>query len=161
MSKPIKWVCGLLLLWSAILLQGCGDPIVVQDKHTFSDVHPWTYQDSLEIDFEISDTSQYYDLKLCLDFLDTYPYQNLYLKIGTKYPDNAWVYSQLNVDLAYPDGKWVGDCSGHNCSAEINLIQNFYFREVGSYAISVAQYTRTDSLKDMCGAKLYLSSLGG
>ncbi len=141
------------------VFQACGDEVVVSNRATFSDAHPWTYQDSLVINFDISDTSQYYDLKLRLDFEDSYPYQNVYLKIGTKYPDGAWVYSQLNVDLAYSDGRWIADCTGHSCSAEINLIQNFYFRDLGSYAISVAQYTRSERLESVDAADLYLTAL--
>jgi gliding motility-associated lipoprotein GldH len=118
----------------------------------------WTYADTLDFPFEITDTSKRYRMDLLLTWADTFDHQNLYLKLGTKFP-TAGKYLQVvrSYDLYDPQGKSAGACSGSACSSDFTMQEITKFGEPGTYHFTVAQNMRMDSLGGVKSVGLRLS----
>lgn len=116
----------------------------------------WTYDDPVSFEFEISDTSQVYDMVLTVDHKDHFPYQNLYLNTSTTFPSDTTITQNLSLEMANAAGFWFSDCTGPNCQIAIPIQSKVHFREIGNYIVSFEQYTRTDSLSGLRSIKLQL-----
>jgi gliding motility-associated lipoprotein GldH len=133
----------LLLLWGVL---GCESGVVVdQDKSLNSPV--WTYRDSVQLDFDIADTTQLYQIDLHLTVADTFPTENIYLSLYTRFPSGTAQRVIRSFQLFDKFGAPVGRAaSGGNSEYEFVLQENAYFNQVGAYRIAVGQYMRQDSL---------------
>ena len=130
---------------TGILLSACSENFFYEKKYTFPGER-WTYQDSINFDFTISDTLKIYNLYLEVEHGDAYPYQNLYTMTHTRFPAGQRPAQQLNIDLAEPSGKWQGKKSGGNWIQRVDLQRGAYFSQLGSYTLTLHQYMRSDSL---------------
>ena len=106
----------------------------------------WTYGDTLDFRFSIIDTAQLYNLYADFEYLDTFPTQNIYLKLYTRFPDGKRVSRVRSMDLFDTEGNSTGDCSGHACKTRILLQDKAYFNMTGEYAITLEQFTRIEPL---------------
>jgi gliding motility-associated lipoprotein GldH len=107
----------------------------------------WAYPDTLAFTFEVTDTSKRYRMDLKISWEEGYKDQNLYLKLGTKFPGGK-KYLQVvrSYDLYDSEGKPIGKQSGKSFSGLFPLQEVTKFAEVGTYEFTVAQHMRTDSL---------------
>ena len=133
------------VLCAGFLLSSCSDNYVYQKKHEFPGER-WTYQDSINFDFTISDTLKIYNLYLEVEHGDAYPYQNIYTMTHTRFPGGQRPAQQLNIDLAEKSGKWQGKKSGSTWLQRVDLQRGAYFSQLGNYTLTLHQYMRSDSL---------------
>ena len=136
------------------LLASCGEQPLYSEHSNI--VEPWAYADSIIFHLPAPDTSQGYGMVLNLSHTTEYPFENIYLKIGTTFPSGRFSSALLNLDLADKSGAWYGDCSGAKCKRSVPLREYFAFSEAGSYTISMQQYTRSENLAGVQGLELEL-----
>lgn len=120
----------------------------------------WTYQDTLDFRFSITDTAKTYNLYLDFGYVDTFPTQNLYLKLHTRFPDAKRLSKQISFDLFDAQGAPYGECSRHKCRYLAMLQENAFFNQTGEYVIIVEQYTRRDSLPGILSVGLAIEPAG-
>ncbi len=106
----------------------------------------WAHADSVVWEIPIEDTSVVYDLGLRVEHSAEFPFENLYVNIGTFFPGGGYTSQPLSIPLADTYGGWLGDCSGGWCVREIPLQQSAFFDRPGIYKISVAQFMRQDTM---------------
>ncbi|MBU6341103.1 MAG: gliding motility lipoprotein GldH [Bacteroidetes bacterium] len=106
----------------------------------------WTYQDTVSFKFNIEDTLSTYRLWVDLKYRDTFPYQNLYLRISTRFPDGRRISKPYSFDLFDLKGASNGNCSGHTCLLESTLQEKALFKKPGQYELCFEQYMRKDSI---------------
>jgi gliding motility-associated lipoprotein GldH len=135
----------LLTLFSFLLI-ACGPNIIYESKKDISN-STWLYKDSIKFAFEIKDTNKVYNIWLDIDHNSDYPFQNLYTKIYTHFPQKEVLNQQLSIELADFTGKWNGTGTGKNIKYNLLLQENAVFEAKGAYTIVLEQYTRQDSLK--------------
>ncbi len=133
------------LLFVVVLIWGCGESFVVDEKTTF-DQKEWSYDNVLDYKLSVTDTSKRYNLFLEIDHTTDYEFQNIYMNVYTKYPSGKEIKQPLNLDLAEVVGKWKGECKGERCKALVVLQQNTYFNELGVHYFKFEQNTRTKNL---------------
>ena len=121
----------------------------------------WNYADTLDFRFSIADTSKTYNLYLDFGYLDTFPTQNLYLKLHTRFPDAKRLSKQISFNLFDAQGVPYGECSGHKCRYLAVLQENAFFNQPGEYVITAEQYTRRDSLPGILSVGLAIEPAGG
>lgn len=136
------------------LLTSCGEQPVYSEQSTIDS--PWILSDSIMFNMPAPDTMNGYGMVLKIKHTTDYPFENLYVKIGTTYPSGRYSANLLNVDLASKSGAWYGDCSGSTCLLSTTLRELFSFSEEGRYSISMAQYTRTEELTGIESLQLEL-----
>lgn len=109
----------------------------------------WSFDDIVSIDFNIAMSDQRHNLILQIDHSIEYEFQNIYINIETTFPDGDTKSKTLPIDLAKKNGQWIGQCNSNNCNLEIVLLQQFIFKDLGDYKISITQHSREESLKNI------------
>lgn len=132
------------ILLLGILFAGCGPKVIHEEKIQLDEV--WTYSDQYDFSFDVTDTMPAYDIILNVEHDKFFPYQNIYTKINTRFPNNKDAEHVISLNLTDNENQWVGDCGSKYCSAALVLSEKIYFSLPGKYVISLKQYGRTDSL---------------
>jgi len=146
-----------LLTFITIAFLGCDSHLVDESKEIPNNI--WTYENGLDFQFSVADTSKRYNLVLEIDHTTDYPFQNLYLKIVTTYPNGKSVDDILSVDLADKSGRWYGKCNSHNCKTTIDLQKNTFFKTPGKHTITFFQNTRKENLEGVSGLCFRISEV--
>jgi gliding motility-associated lipoprotein GldH len=146
-----------IALLGAIFLISCGN------KYTFDETKSvngdfWQYKDSLTYTVDIVDTAARYDIIATVTHDDTYANENLYVKIGTKFPDGKAQQDLISLELADKTGQWYGKGSS-TVALDIPLQQRARLNQKGKYTFSFKQYTRNDSLQGIKSVGLKLQAI--
>lgn len=107
----------------------------------------WSQDDNLKMSFQISDTTEIYDLRLSVEHSLEYAWENLYIRINNRFPDGDTLRQVVSLDLANKKGEWQGDCGGGHCKADIDLQSSFFFPQQGEYEIWVEQFMRVPNVE--------------
>lgn len=143
MSK-MKQLLFLILVLSS-LLSACGPNYYYQSSKDIPD-GIWRYKDTLDFSFPIDDTAALYRIYVDFGHSDTFPNQNLYMKISTLFPDGKRVSKPYSFDFFNAQGASNGACSGHRCSLQAVLQENAVFRQQGKYVLTFEQFMRKDAV---------------
>lgn len=131
----------LPLFLIGLLYASCAPDPLFEAEHKIPNAQ-WAYRDSLVFEFEVKDTTSRYDFFLNIDYQkDKYPFQNLYMRFNTAYPNGKSIKKQLSFDLFAPTGEPLDDGARH-----IALQENAFFNQMGKHRIVMEQFTRKDSL---------------
>jgi gliding motility-associated lipoprotein GldH len=134
-----------ILIFASLIIFGCKKPSYVEIEKKFQNEN-WSYADSCKFPFAISDTSKKYNINLDFFHRDSFPFQNLYLRVNTKFPDGNRISQVLPIEFADAQGKWYGN--GNNLLEVRSLLQEkARFPKTGNYEITVEQFTRKENLK--------------
>jgi len=135
----------LLLASFLLLLPACSESFLYEKAYEPSN-ELWTYEEPLVFDFNIPDTSESYTFYLDIIHAVDYPFQNLYTKIKTVYPDQDDRSDVLSLELSNELGLWQGNCKSKYCKVRIPLQVDALFSATGAYQLELNQFTRRDSL---------------
>ncbi len=116
----------------------------------------WYWSDTIDFRINIDDLDTLYDLSLLIEHTDLHPYENLYLRILTEYPDGKVSIDETNFDLADEIGQWYAKCQGSQCKVAAELQSAFRFRQAGSYRFAVTPHLRTNPLRSISAIGLML-----
>ncbi len=135
----------MIVLLVGTLNTGC-DPNRVFDEN--KDINPdgWNYTDAKVFEVEITDTSQHYNVAVNVRHSFQFEWRNIYVTVGTLFPDSQKVEKRVNLQLSEPDGEWFGRCMGDNCFISIPIQQNAIFPKKGKYTFTIKQDMRANPL---------------
>ena len=150
--------CLTLLAFSILL--SCSKEKVLFEKQYDLKNEQWTYSDTLNFAFTITDTMAIYDIVLTVKHTPQYALQNIYTHIYTQFPKGERVKQLLNIDLADNTGKWEGKCNSSECDFEIPIQPNAFFNQAGQHIITLEQYMRTDTLAGLKNISLKIMDKG-
>jgi gliding motility-associated lipoprotein GldH len=137
----------------------CGpDYLFTEEKKI--DAGQWTYRDTLDFKFTITDTAQLYNLFADIEYADTFPLQNVYMRLHTQFPDGKRLTRVRSFDLFDVQGNATGKCSGHTCDTRFMLQEKAFFNLPGTYTITMEQFTRRDPLPGIRTAGLAVEKTG-
>lgn len=117
----------------------------------------WVRTSPVSYDFDIQDTTTFYEMMLDVKANENYRYQNLYVNIETRFPDGKTEKDIVSLELGTPGGKWHGQCTSGSCIVPVQLQQRFKFPQKGNYKISLHQFTRIDTIKDLSALTLSIN----
>jgi gliding motility-associated lipoprotein GldH len=149
----------ILVLVALLAAASCSKPVLVDQEFPIPE-KGWTYADSLEWNFEVTDTNTIYNLLLTIDHQMAYGAQNCYVRIHTIFPAGERLSQVVSLDLQNTTGRWLGKCSGDNCSVTIPIQENAFFNQKGKHAIRLEQYMRRDSLIGLNSFRLKIEDTG-
>jgi hypothetical protein len=69
-----------------LLFTQCGEKYIFSQSNTLPNFG-WTWSNVQQFDLQLNDTTQRYDILLDITHTPDFPYENIYLKIGTQMPD--------------------------------------------------------------------------
>ncbi|MFM7154558.1 MAG: gliding motility lipoprotein GldH [Bacteroidota bacterium] len=137
----------------------CQDSFIYKEKKSIPN-NSWAYSDTLEYVISIADTSALYNLYAEFEHADSFPTQNLYLKLYTTFPGGKRIERVRSFDFFDNLGNPAGKCSGGRCTLRTLLQNSVYFNEKGTYKITLEQFTRTSPLPGISGVTLLLEDTG-
>ncbi|MEL6867552.1 MAG: gliding motility lipoprotein GldH [Bacteroidota bacterium] len=140
-----RFLPGLLGFICALCILACGPNYLYQETKTLGDAG-WTYQDSLDFPFSISDTNRIYNLYLDVEHDNSYPFQNMYIKIHTAFPDGQRPAQQVSINMADKVGQWYGNCGSTRCELRVPIQTGAFFNQAGDYQVTIEQFMRRDPL---------------
>lgn len=128
-----------------LFLTACGPDYIAKKGYDLPETG-WTYADTLNFPVFIPDTLRIYNLSLDIQHTRDFPFENLYVRIHTRFPDGHRLTRQVSLELADDAGLWQGDCGGRSCNITIPIQEGAYFNQTGEYLFTLEQYMRRDSL---------------
>jgi gliding motility-associated lipoprotein GldH len=133
----------LLAVLFVVVWTSCSPGFFFQDEKEIKGGQ-WSYRDTVDFSFVIQDTSVLYNLYVDITHADTFPNQNIYVKLYTKFPDGKRLSKTCSFDFFDAQGHLNGTSSGHSCRLHALLQANAFFKDPGTYAITLEQFMRRD-----------------
>ena len=124
----------------------CGSNALYDKSEIIPDAK-WDNENKPCFDFNIDDTLTEYAFYLNIRHLENYRYNNLYVFMSYRFPNDTIVTDTISCPLAAPDGHWLGKGSGTMRSAKILLNPNLRFPLKGDYHIEIEQAMREKVLE--------------
>lgn len=135
----------ICLIYIALAITSCKEKVLFEEEKTIPG-GVWTYRDTLDFSFSVVDTSELYNMYVDFEHADTFPNQNVYVKLRTLFPDGKRLSKTRSFDLFDVQGASAGTCSGGKCRVHALLQDNAYFNRPGNYTITLEQFMRRDSV---------------
>lgn len=129
-----------------VFFTSCSSNVVYEKSYDFEN-GVWSYSNPSSFDLTLGDNNIKYDLLLDINHSISYPFENLYLKIKTDFPDQSSVSDTLSIEMVNSQGGWIGKCSGENCLLKVVLQERTKFKDAGAHSITFEQFTREKDLE--------------
>lgn len=126
-------------------ISSCKKDVLASTEWDLTD-HLWITGDDKVMKITAPDSTQAYQMDICVEHTVEYKYQNLYIRLLTTFPSGKKISSVTSLELADPDGSWAGDCSGKTCTVTLPLQRGFTFPELGEYQLTIEPYMRMDTI---------------
>jgi gliding motility-associated lipoprotein GldH len=142
-ARKNKWL--FLILVFALGFSSCKNNVVYSKYINFAD-EQWFDKDKAVFDLEITDTQTLNNISLMVRHTESYPYNNLFLFVTTKYPDGKVLTDTMEVVLANSKGEWLGSGAGDIFDIKVPIKKNVRFPLGGKYQFSFEQGMRVNPL---------------
>ncbi|WP_212001018.1 gliding motility lipoprotein GldH [Chitinophaga sp. HK235] len=159
MKRLFQVTAGLLLLAAAC------KPLKmdVYEKNLEIPGHNWAYdyQPSFEVNILPEDTANLYDIYVNVRHSDAYPYSNIWLLVGTRYPNDSIPKEQrVELPLADINGKWHGNGIDDIYEHRVLIQQKALFNKPGTYKFTFEQNMRQNPLPHVMNIGLRIEKAG-
>ncbi len=143
-AKTVKLIipAGLLLLF----ISSC-DSSRIYEKNLHIKGHSWNRNDRKVFEVNITDTTSLNNVYINIRNTTDYKFSNLFLFLGTTYPNGQISRDTIEIILAAPDGKWLGKGMGKIKEEQILFKRGVYFPIKGMYKFSFQQAMRVENLE--------------
>lgn len=120
--------------------------------------HSWKTSYRPSFTFTIKDTASAYQLFLIFRHTDKYNFNNVYINLYTKQPEQDSTQSaRFDLQLATNEKGWLANGMDDIYEHRIALTpagQNFYFKKAGDYTFNIEQIMREDPLNNVLNVGL-------
>lgn len=127
------------------LFTGCDSRRVFEENTTIPEA-VWNKNNVIKFDVDIADTLEAHNLFLNIRNANGYQYSNIYLFVTTHSPKGASIRDTVELTLADPSGKWLGDGIGDIWDNQIPYKMNVKFPYKGIYTFELAHAMRNEKL---------------
>ncbi|MGZ3919236.1 MAG: gliding motility lipoprotein GldH [Bacteroidia bacterium] len=128
-----------------VMMTSCNKNVVYSKYQTFKD-NEWYVKDKAVFDVDITDTQTLNNINLMVRHADSYPYNNLFVFVTTKYPDGKVLTDTMEIVLANQKGEWQGSGAGDIFDFKVPIKKNVRFPLAGKYEFIFEQGMRVDPL---------------
>lgn len=157
--KNVFSVHFLLIIGCLLILVSC-DRNRVYEKNITIPKYIWDSKVKPSFTVEIKDTSVLYNLYVNVRHAEIYPYQNIWLLVGTQFPDSTGASKRIEIMLANEEGKWFGEGLGDIWDYRSLIQENAYFNKPGTYVFSLEQNMRQDPLPGIMSVGIRIENTG-
>lgn len=112
----------------------------------------WYANKPLQFQAQIPDSVQGYNVYINLRNASHYPFSNIFLFLNTTFPDGQIDRDTVEIMLASPEGKWLGDGLGDIWDNRVLFKRNVRFPMKGEYRFEFIQAMRLDPLPGIMDA---------
>lgn len=126
-------------------LYSCDRSVVFEDNVKLPDNH-WEQKNVVELKTDIQDTITPQNIYINVRNAGGYQFSNLFVFFTTETPSGKMERDTVEITLADPSGKWLGDGLGDIWDNRFLFKSNFRFPEKGTYSFRMEQAMRIDPL---------------
>ncbi len=126
-----------------ITLISCEKNIFFQETQKIKG-EEWATKQPCEFSVGVSDIKRSYDFYIDIRNTTDYKYSNIFFFLKTSFPGGTTSMDTLEVNLAQPDGKWLGSGFGRIKYLRVPIKTAVRFRRPGTYKFSFQQAMRGD-----------------
>ena len=134
------------ILFIAISFFTACDKNVVFDKNVSLPENRWEQSNIVTLETEIKDTITIHNIYINVRNAGGYQFSNLFVFFTTKTPSGKMERDTVELTLADPSGKWMGEGLGDIWDNRLPFRHNFRFAEKGEYTFTLEQAMRVDIL---------------
>jgi gliding motility-associated lipoprotein GldH len=146
-----------LLFYLAFVIVGCGSKVILDKEETVPS--DWTKSKNVPFELVVEDTSKMYEILLDLNTAVDFQFENLYVKLKTKFPDNKIIEDLVSFEINDKNGEPLGKCSSSVCNTPIVLQERIKFPQLGTYSINLEQHSRLDTLNGVLSMRIKVSEV--
>ena len=132
----------------------------VYEKNTPIEKYIWDGKVIPSFSVEIKDTSLLYTIYVNIRHADMYPFQNIWLLVGTQFPNGTKASRRIEIMLANDEGKWYGEGMGDIWDFRSLIQENAFFEQPGVYTLTIEQNMRQDPLPGIMSVGLRVENTG-
>ncbi|HWB24115.1 MAG TPA: gliding motility lipoprotein GldH [Chitinophagaceae bacterium] len=141
---------GAIVFLLAAFYFGCDAVGVFEQTKAFPN-HAWASADTLKFNFDITDTSSFYNVFVVLRHTDAYRYNNIYLNVTSINPGDTAITKRHNFVLAGNAG-WLGSSMDDIIEQRMAINSTPVKLNKGSYVVILQQIMRDDPLPNILNA---------
>jgi gliding motility-associated lipoprotein GldH len=149
----------LLILFLSFVISSCDKNVVFEENVKLPE-NRWEQTNAIVLKPDIQDTIQPHNLYINVRNAGGYQYSNLFLFFTTETPGGAKERDTVELTLADPSGKWLGQGMGDIYDNRILFKRNFRFPEKGIYTFRLEQAMRVDPLPQVMDAGIRIERSG-
>ena len=127
----------------------CGDADIVYQNSKVIENNSWNKNEGVSFDFDINDTTEFYDFYFNLRTTNLYEWSNLYMFVEIGSPEEQFNIDTVEFSLANSVGEWTGISSGSIINNKILFISKNRFPSLGTYKLTFNQAMRQDHLTEV------------
>ncbi|MCF8257209.1 MAG: gliding motility lipoprotein GldH [Flavobacteriales bacterium] len=154
--RPISY----LLFSIAMLFSACTQKPFYERMDAMPD-HVWASTEKCVHEVTVTDTLQTFDFYLNIRIGADYEFSNMYLFIGTEFPDGRALRDTVECILADRTGRWLGTGLGDMRDNRILFKPNVRFPHVGTYRFDLEQGMRMEHLEHVYDVGISIVPNGG
>lgn len=141
----------------AAVFSGCQSAQPIQKMLALPE-EGWHQDSTLQLTFSVPEAGQRFDLLYQLQYQESYPFDNIYLKYWLTDPKGDTLISSLdNLFLFEPRvGKPIGSGLANHRMLDAYFLKNILLQQAGDYTVHLKQYMRKQKLEGIrqIGVKL-------
>ncbi len=137
-----------VLILVAFVFSSC-DPNVLFEENVKLPENRWEQKNNIILKTEILDTVNPHNIYINVRNAGGYQFSNLYVFFTTQTPSGKTERDTVDLKLADPSGKWIGDGLGDIWDSRHAFKHNFLFPEKGIYTFTLEQAMRIDPLPQL------------
>lgn len=152
----VKYINLLIVLFFILHIIACNTEKPVWESTYTLDEGYWSWAEKASFHYEVKDTTSFHDLILEIETTKDYPFQNLYTRVETIFPQGDTTEQVLSFDIYNKFGVQNGDCSKDECRIQFIMQEKFRFKDPGNHTFNINQHLRTDSIRNVKSLTLKL-----
>jgi gliding motility-associated lipoprotein GldH len=133
------------LICSLLALTSCDDTRMFEENQEIPG-GDWDITERVSFDFEVPDTTTFYNFYFNVRNTDDYPFSNLYVFSHIEFPNGKTGTDTIELPLTRPDGSWTGNGQGDIHDCQLIFRKNVRFPVEGKYHMEVEQAMRMEKL---------------
>lgn len=135
----------------AAFFSSCQPGRVFEENKTIREYN-WDYNLPVAFSVAIADTVSQHNMYINVRNAGFYKFSNLFLFVNTVLPDGETLRDTVEITLASPDGKWLGDGLGDIYDNRYLFRKRFKFPKAGEYRFELIQAMRINPLPGIMDA---------
>ena len=152
MVNQVRKASLIILLGFFFLLTSCGEKPFFDQAYSFP-TDRWHVDDTARFEVQVEDTVSNFDFILTLRTRNTYKFSNLWVHILSTAPDNTTSKVAQRINLARPDGSWIGRTSGTLVESKLHY-RTTSFPATGTYVFQLVQAVQQNEITDIVDISL-------
>ena len=136
------------LIFIFLFFSSCDNNVVFEENIKFPE-NRWEQKNNIVFTTDIKDTLTPFNIFINVRNAGGYQFSNLFVFFTTQTPSGKRERDTIELTLANPSGKWLGDGLGDIWDNRLLFKNNFLFPEKGKYIFTLEQAMRIDPLPQL------------